>query len=79
VKKLINNAIEAIILKGKYKGKDVLIPRIPLIPNRPVLDYRATGQMHDTLIKITMHDAPIKIMATLRFWRNIHCFSLPNK
>lgn len=33
VKKLLNNVIEATILKGKYKGEDVLIPRIPMIPN----------------------------------------------
>ncbi|XP_062525428.1 uncharacterized protein LOC134198655 [Bombyx mori] len=33
VKKLLNNVIEVTILKGKYKGEDVLIPRIPMIPN----------------------------------------------
>lgn len=32
VKKLMDNVIEATILKGEYKGEDVLIPRIPLIP-----------------------------------------------
>jgi ATP-dependent DNA helicase PIF1 len=32
-KKIMNNVIEANILKEKYKGEDVLIPRIPLIPN----------------------------------------------
>jgi ATP-dependent DNA helicase PIF1 len=32
IKKLLNNVIEAIILKGKYKEKDVMIPRIPMIP-----------------------------------------------
>lgn len=32
IKKLLNNIIEATILKGKYKGEDVLIPRIPMIP-----------------------------------------------
>lgn len=29
----MNNVIETTILKGKYKGEDILIPRIPLIPN----------------------------------------------
>ncbi|UYV71023.1 hypothetical protein LAZ67_8001450 [Cordylochernes scorpioides] len=33
VKRLLPNVIEATILTGKEKGKDVLIPRIPLIPN----------------------------------------------
>lgn len=32
VKKLMGNVIEATILKGKFKGEDVLIPRIPMIP-----------------------------------------------
>ncbi|UYV63010.1 hypothetical protein LAZ67_2002837, partial [Cordylochernes scorpioides] len=33
VKRLLPNVIEATILTGKENGKDVLIPRIPLIPN----------------------------------------------
>ncbi|CAB3223021.1 unnamed protein product [Arctia plantaginis] len=32
VKNLMNNVIEATIIKGKYKGEDVLILRIPMIP-----------------------------------------------
>lgn len=33
VKKLMKNVIKATILKGKYKGEKVLIPRIPMIPS----------------------------------------------
>lgn len=40
VKKLMNNIIEATILKGKYKGEDVLIPRIPMIPNDMPFDFK---------------------------------------
>jgi ATP-dependent DNA helicase PIF1 len=32
VKKLMNNLIQATIIKGKFKGEEVLIPRIPIIP-----------------------------------------------
>jgi len=32
-KKLMNDVIEATIFKGKYKGEDVLIPRITMVPN----------------------------------------------
>jgi len=39
VKKL-TNIIEATILKGKYKEQDVLIPRIPKIPTKMLLDFR---------------------------------------
>ena len=32
VKKIMKNLIEAAIIIGKFKGEDVLIPRIPLMP-----------------------------------------------
>jgi ATP-dependent DNA helicase PIF1 len=31
-KKLMNNVIQATIIKGNFKGEEVLIPRIPIIP-----------------------------------------------
>lgn len=40
VKKLMNNVIEATILRGKYKGEDVLIPRIPMIPTDMPFDFK---------------------------------------
>ncbi|GBP26531.1 hypothetical protein EVAR_86033_1 [Eumeta japonica] len=40
VKKLMNNVIEATIMKGKYKGEDVLIPRIPMIPTDLPFDFK---------------------------------------
>ena len=40
VKKLMNNVIEATIIKGKYKGEDVLIPRIPMIPTNLPFDFK---------------------------------------
>jgi len=40
VKKLMNNVIKATILKGKYKGEDVLIPRIPMIPNDMPFEFK---------------------------------------
>ena len=40
VKKLMNNVIEATIIKGKYKGEDVLIPRIPMIPTDLPFDFK---------------------------------------
>ncbi|KAE9525220.1 hypothetical protein AGLY_014405 [Aphis glycines] len=32
VKKLMNNVIQSTIIKGNFKGEEVLIPRIPIIP-----------------------------------------------
>ncbi|KAK9872125.1 hypothetical protein WA026_016177 [Henosepilachna vigintioctopunctata] len=40
VKKLMNNVIEGTIIKGKYKGEDVLIPRIPMIPTDLPFDFK---------------------------------------
>lgn len=40
VKKLMNNVIEATIIKGKYKGQDVLIPRIPMIVTDMTFDFK---------------------------------------
>lgn len=40
IKKLMNNVIEATILKGKYKGEVVLIPRIPLIPTDVPFEFK---------------------------------------
>nr|CTR11698.1 putative helicase [Calliphora vicina] len=39
-KNLMNNVIEARILKGKYKGVDVLIPRIPMAPIDMPFDFK---------------------------------------
>lgn len=33
VRRLLNFSIEATIIVGKYKGENILIPRIPIIPN----------------------------------------------
>lgn len=40
VKKLMNNVIEATIINGKYKGEDVLIPRIPMIPTDMPFNFK---------------------------------------
>jgi hypothetical protein len=36
----MNNVIEATILKGKYKGEDILIPRILMIPNDMPFNFK---------------------------------------
>jgi ATP-dependent DNA helicase PIF1 len=39
----MNNVIDANIFKGKYKGEDVLITRIPFIPNDMPIDFTLNG------------------------------------
>ncbi|XP_055612030.1 ATP-dependent DNA helicase pif1-like [Uranotaenia lowii] len=40
VKRLMNNVLEATILIGKYKGQDVLLPRIPMIPTDIPFEFK---------------------------------------
>lgn len=40
VKNLFDNIIEATIITGKYKGEDVLIPRIPIIPSDMPFEFK---------------------------------------
>lgn len=40
VKRLMNNVINATILNGKFKGEDVLIPRIPLISTDVPFEFK---------------------------------------
>lgn len=40
VKKLNNNLIESTIITGKYKGEDVLLPRIPMIPTEMAFEFK---------------------------------------
>lgn len=36
----MNNIIEATILNGKFKGEDVLLPRIPMIPTDLPFEFK---------------------------------------
>ncbi|XP_028966941.1 uncharacterized protein LOC114828157 [Galendromus occidentalis] len=40
VKQLMNNIIEGTILNGKFKGEQVLLPRIPLIPSDLPFEFK---------------------------------------
>jgi ATP-dependent DNA helicase PIF1 len=40
VKKMMNNIIEATILNEKFKGEDVLLPRIPMIPTDMPFEFK---------------------------------------
>lgn len=40
VKSILNNTIQATILSGTHKCEDIFIPRIPLIPNDLVFNFK---------------------------------------
>jgi ATP-dependent DNA helicase PIF1 len=37
---MMNNITEAIILNGKFKGEDILLPRIPIIPTYMPFEFK---------------------------------------
>jgi ATP-dependent DNA helicase PIF1 len=37
---MMNYIIEATILNGKFKGEDVLLPRIPMIPTDILFEFK---------------------------------------
>jgi ATP-dependent DNA helicase PIF1 len=37
---MVNNIIEATILNVKFKGEDVLLPRIPMIPKNMLFEFK---------------------------------------
>jgi ATP-dependent DNA helicase PIF1 len=37
---MVNNIIEAIILNGKFKGEDILLARIPMIPTDMLFEFK---------------------------------------
>lgn len=40
VKRMMDNIIEATILNGNYRGEDVLLPRIPMIPTDLPFEFK---------------------------------------
>jgi ATP-dependent DNA helicase PIF1 len=40
IKKLMKNVIEAIILNGKFRGENILLPRIPILPTDVPIQFK---------------------------------------
>jgi ATP-dependent DNA helicase PIF1 len=40
IKKLMKNVIEIIILNGKFRGENILLPRIPIIPTYVSIQFK---------------------------------------
>jgi ATP-dependent DNA helicase PIF1 len=40
IKKLMKNVIEAIILNDKFRGENILLPRIPIIPTDVPIQFK---------------------------------------
>ncbi|KAJ8880822.1 hypothetical protein PR048_017293 [Dryococelus australis] len=58
VKKMMNNIIEAIILKGKFKGENVLLPHIPMIPTDIPFEFKRLQFPVRLAFAMTINKAP---------------------
>lgn len=75
VKKLMSNVIEATILSGRFKGEDVLIPRIPLIPNDMPFEFKRLQFPIRLAFAITINKAQGQSLAVCGIHLESQCFS----
>lgn len=75
VKRLMNNVIEATILTGKFKGEDVLIPRIPIIPSDMPFDFKRLQFPVRLAFAITINKAQSQSLEVCGINLEFLCFS----
>lgn len=75
VKRLMYNVIEATILKGKFKGENVLIPRIPIIPSDMSFDFKRLQFPVRLAFAITINKAQAQSLEVCGINLQTPCFS----
>ncbi|GFS98753.1 ATP-dependent DNA helicase [Trichonephila clavipes] len=75
VKKLMNNVVEATILTGPFKGEDVLIPRIPMIPTDTPFKFKRLQFPILLAFAITINKAHGQSLELCGLDLSVDCFS----
>ncbi|GFS97744.1 ATP-dependent DNA helicase [Trichonephila clavipes] len=75
VKKLMNNVVEATILTGPFKGEDVLIPRIPMIPTDTPFKFKRLQFPILLAFAITINKAQGQSLELCGLDLSVDCFS----
>lgn len=75
VKRVMHNLIEATILKGKFKGEDVFIPRIPMIPQDLPFDFKRLQFPVRLAFAMTINKAQGQSLALCGIDLEFPCFS----
>jgi len=75
VKKMMNNVIEATILTGKFKGEDVLLPRIPMIPTDMPFKFKRLQFPVRLAFAMTINKAQGKLLQVCGLNLENPCFS----
>ena len=75
VNELITNIIEATILTGPFKGEDVLIPRIPMIPTDMSFQFKRLQFPVRLAFAITINKAQGESFELCALYLHTDCFS----
>lgn len=75
VRKVMPNLIEGTILKGRYKGENVLIPRIPMIPNDLPFEFKRLQFPVRLAFAITINKSQGQSLGVCGINLEYHCFS----
>jgi hypothetical protein len=76
VKKMMNNIIVATILNGKFKGEDVLLPRISMIPTDMLFEFKRLQYPVRLASAMTNNKAQGKFLQVRGLNLENPCFSL---
>ncbi|GFV00106.1 ATP-dependent DNA helicase PIF6 [Trichonephila clavipes] len=72
---MMNNVIEATILTGKFKGEDVLLPRIPMIPIDMPFEFKRLPFPVRLAFAMTINKAQGQSLQVCRLNLENQCFS----
>ena len=75
VKKLKNNIVEATILTGPFKGEDVLIPQIPMIPTDTLFQFKKLQFPIQLAFALTINKAQGQSLKLCGLDLDADCFS----
>lgn len=75
IKNLTPNLIEATIINGKYKGENVLIPRIPMITTDPSIEFKRLQFPVRVAFAITINKAQGQTLKVAGLSLETPCFS----
>ncbi|PIM96964.1 DNA helicase [Handroanthus impetiginosus] len=75
IKKLMKNVVEASILNGKFRGEDVLLPRIPIIPTDVPIDFKRVQFPIRLAFAMTINKSQGQTMSVCGLDLGTPCFS----
>jgi ATP-dependent DNA helicase PIF1 len=75
IKKLMKNVIEAIILNGKFRSENILLPRIPIIPTDAPIQFKRLQFSIRLAFAMTINKSEGQTMSVCGLDLSTSCFS----